>query len=146
MKVGLKKNELAVLIFWINAGNHALAPGMAIVQGGGEAPGNLVVGAQVADIGQASIATPWSARVPKRLRLKGATTQVPEIRRTGEPEGMHFGAQSQLRDRTHIQGAVDVLIIHHVVKRKARILSRRGQHLKECAVARIVGIPVSAPV
>src|ERR1700722_13332929 len=63
-----------------------------------------------------------------------------------KPQRMHFAAQRELRNWTQVQAAVKVFIIHHVVKRKARVLARRGQALQEGSMARVIGILVAAPV
>src|ERR1700733_8226048 len=65
---------------------------------------------------------------------------------TREPQGMHFAAQSELRNWTCVQTAVQVLVVHHVVKGEARVLARRGQNLKESAVTRVVGVPIAAAI
>jgi len=59
---------------------------------------------------------------------------------------MPFAAQARLRNRTYVQTAVQVLTVHHVVKREARVLARCGQNLKESAVARVRRVPIAAAV
>ena len=138
MKVGLQEDELPVRILGINLCNHALAPGMAVIQRGAEGAGDLVVGAEVPDVGQAAEVVAGAAGVSESLGLKCASAQVPEIGRVGQPESVRLGAQRQLRGRLEIQRGVKILVVHHVVEGKARILARRGQDLEESSVGRVV--------
>src|SRR5258708_24990013 len=59
---------------------------------------------------------------------------------------MHFAAQRELRNRTQVERAIHVFVIHHVVKGKARIWAGRGQKLKESAVAPVFRVAVSTAV
>src|SRR5258708_36686098 len=59
---------------------------------------------------------------------------------------MHFAAQRELRNRTQVERAIHVFVIHHVVKGKTRIWAGRGQKLKESAVAPVFRVAVSTAV
>src|SRR5690349_21130774 len=146
MVVGLQKKELPVCILRINLGDHALAKGMALIKRGAEGAGDLVVGADIADVPQPAAAVTGAAGVAESLRLKCASSGIPEIGSAGQPEGMHFTTQGKLRARLQVQGAVKVLVVHHVIEREAGVLARRGQHLEECSMGRILGLSISAAV
>src|SRR5450631_1576627 len=59
---------------------------------------------------------------------------------------MQLTAESKFRGGTQIQGAIEVFVVHHVVKGESGILTGGGQHLEKCAVGRVVGIPVAASI
>ena len=107
---------------------------------------NLVVGTEVPDIGQATGCLAGTACISEGLRLKCAAARVPEIGRVGQPQRVRLAAQRQLRAGFRFKVPYDVPIVHHVVKRKARVLTRRGQDLEESSMRRVVGISIAASI
>src|SRR5579863_399730 len=119
---------------------------MTVIKRGAEGRRNLVVGAQVPHVRQATIGIAGTARIAKSLGLKRATARIPKIGGACQPQRMYLAGQSKLRSRTQTHAAVPVLVIHHVVEGEARVLAWGSQHLKESPVTRVTGVPVAAPV
>src|SRR5580704_10847612 len=119
---------------------------MAVVKRRAEGAGDLVVRADIADVTQAAAAVAGAAGVAKGLRLKCASSRIPKIGRTSQAERVHFAAQGKLRGWLQVQGAVKVFVIHHVVKRKARVLAGCGQNLEESSVGGVLGIAIAASI
>jgi hypothetical protein len=61
VEIGLKEYELPARLFRINRGNHSLAPGMAVAESGAEGACDLLVGAEVQDVGQTAVAVTGAA-------------------------------------------------------------------------------------
>src|ERR1700685_4036899 len=128
--ISLQENELSVRFLRINGGNHALAPGVAVIKRGAESARYLIVGAQVADIGQPLVTIPGTARIAESVWLKRASAGIPKIGRARQPQRVQFAAQRHLWGRPQVERAIPILVIHHVVKREARVLAWCGQVLK----------------
>src|SRR5215470_3761264 len=95
---------------------------------------DLVVGADVPNVGQAIVAAAGARVIAEGAWLKGAAAPIPEVVIIGEPQGMGFTAEAQLRPGLDVQSDVSVGVIHHVIERETRKGARGGQDLEKCPV------------
>ena len=73
VEIRFKKNELAVGVSWVDFLNRTLAPSVAIVESRSKASRDLIVGAEVPDVGEPPVATAWTASVPESSGLERAS-------------------------------------------------------------------------
>src|SRR5271165_3212570 len=96
---------------------------MVVVESGAKGGCNLVVGAEVQDVGQTTVPIAGAARIAEGVGLERASTRIPKVMGIRQPQCMQLAAQSQLRSWPQIERSVQVLVVHHVVKREARVLA-----------------------
>src|SRR5215469_18958809 len=107
---------------------------------------DLVVGADIPNVGQAIVAASGTCVVAERAGLEGSAASIPEVVLVGQSQGMGFAAETQLRPGLDVQSDVSVGVIHHVIERKAGIGAGGGQDLEKCTVGSIFRIVIAAAV
>src|SRR5215469_3222640 len=107
---------------------------------------DLVVGADIPNVGQAIVAAAGTCVVAEGAGLEGAAASIPEVVLVGQSQGMGFAAETQLRPGLDVQSDVNVGVIHHVIERKAGIGAGGGQDLEKCTVGAVFRIVIPAAV
>ena len=99
------------------------------------------VSAESPNVRQPPIALLGRTGISKGLRLKRASARVPEIGCARQPQSMPFAAKRNLRHRRDVHRAVQILVVHHMVKGKTRIRTRVGRSWKNVLCQELFGSP-----
>src|SRR5713226_249077 len=94
-EVRLHVTKLRARACRINAGNHALSPGMRVIRCDTEPIPQRHIQTDVPDIRQAAGAAAGPACIAKCVRLKRAAASVPKVMCVREAEGVEFAAHRE---------------------------------------------------
>src|SRR5580692_689461 len=79
VEVGFDEEQLAVGILRIDCSDHALAPGVPVVEGRAEVGAEAVVGVEVPNIRQVLVPIAGAPLVAECRRLESASAGIPEV-------------------------------------------------------------------
>src|SRR5262249_52981922 len=85
----------------------------------------------------------WPAGVPKRARLKGAATRVPQIARTSELQCVDVGADREVLQRPDDRLAERVTRVHQVEEGQPRVDTWCREQLEKGAMRLVGGVVVA---
>ena len=146
MEVRFDITELGVVPRRINAGDCAFAPCVSVIRREAETIAKRDVHTHIANVREAAIASRSAARVAERARLERATAAIPKIVRVGQAQSMQLTAKYKRMRQPEHGRREKVLVVHHIVERKAGVRTRRGQDLEERAVTAVSGIGIAAAI
>src|SRR5256885_8090827 len=113
VKIRLDISKLGVCTGRINAGDHALPPGISIIQRRAESIPQRKIEAYVPDVRQTAGAPATSSRVPERRGLKGASPRIPKVLVSGRTERVHFAPRHHSTRKSEDRCAIKVFVILH---------------------------------
>src|SRR5262249_13728697 len=146
VKIRFDVAELGIRARRIDAGNAALAPSVSVIGRHAKTIAKGNVHAEVPDIGETAIAGSCTAGVAERVRLERAAPAIPKIVAVCEPKCMKLAANPKSMRQPEHRRREKILVVHHIVERKAGVRTRCGKNLKKGAMAAIDRIGVATAI